>query len=170
MSADHFATFGLPRAFAVDASELETRFRELSRNVHPDRFARAPPRERRLALAAATALNDAYRTLRHPRRRAEHLLALRGVEVGARGGAPVEPEFLEAQLELRERLAAARAQGDREAVARVAADARAALARIDREIAFLLAAETSDEALRPCADALARARFYEGLAAAAEVA
>ena len=61
---DPFSLLGLPREFELDARELERRFRELSRQLHPDRFARAEPRERRLSLERATRLNDALRALR----------------------------------------------------------------------------------------------------------
>ncbi len=39
---NHFELFGLPARFAVDAAALEARYRELQREVHPDRFAAAP--------------------------------------------------------------------------------------------------------------------------------
>src|SRR6266850_1820053 len=44
---NHFELFGLPARFAVDAAALEARYRELQREVHPDRFAAAPESERR---------------------------------------------------------------------------------------------------------------------------
>src|SRR5437899_2895742 len=78
---DKFAVLGLPRAYELDERALEETFRALSRKLHPDRFVRATPRERRFSLEQTTLLNDAYRTLRDPVRRAEHLLALRGVKV-----------------------------------------------------------------------------------------
>ena len=67
---DYFSLLGLAREFALDLPGLERRFRELSRQLHPDRFARAEPRERRLSLERATRLNDAYRALRDWRLRA----------------------------------------------------------------------------------------------------
>jgi molecular chaperone HscB len=165
--ADHFATLGLPRAFALDRAELDRRYREMSRSVHPDRFARASPRERRIALERATAVNAAYRTLREPLRRAEHLLALHGTLAAAPD--PLDAAFLEAQLELRERLEAAHAAGDAAAAAAVAAEARAALAAIDADLGRLLACDAPGAAaLSACAAAVVRGRFYEGLAAAAE--
>src|SRR5712671_3679301 len=104
---DRFAVMGLPRSYELDERALEETFRSLSRKLHPDRFARATPRERRFSLEQTTLLNDAYRTLKDPVRRAEHLLSLRGVKDSPR----MSPEFLEQTLDDRERLDEAKASG-----------------------------------------------------------
>jgi molecular chaperone HscB len=117
--SDHFAIFGFPRRFEVDLPALEKRFRELSFQVHPDRFARKAPRERRIALERSTALNDAYRTLKDPLRRATYLLSLNGLKVESESGGSamgqLPPEFLEEIMELREGLMDAQAEGNAEA-------------------------------------------------------
>ncbi|HEX5657117.1 MAG TPA: Fe-S protein assembly co-chaperone HscB, partial [Polyangiales bacterium] len=62
---------GLTPAFDLDDKELEQRYRDLQRTLHPDRFAQAPASERRQALSRAVSVNDAYRTLRDPLKRGE---------------------------------------------------------------------------------------------------
>lgn len=113
--ATHFDVFGLPRRHALDAAALEKQFRELSLKLHPDRFAQADPRERRLSLEQTTALNEAYKTLKEPARRAFYLLKLHGIDLdredaGAAKDVPLE--LLEEVMELREALAEARATKD----------------------------------------------------------
>ena len=83
---DHFAVLGAQPRFDVDEVELERRYRELSRQVHPDRFARADARARRASLARSVQLNQAWKTLRDPVKRAEYLLSLQGIEVGGEEG------------------------------------------------------------------------------------
>ena len=78
---DYFAAFSLPRHLNVDLPALEKSFYAQSRKLHPDRFAARPQFEQDEALAAASALNDAYRTLRDPIARTQHLLALEGIEL-----------------------------------------------------------------------------------------
>src|SRR3990167_9351553 len=58
----HFALFELKPAFVLDLAQLATRYRELARSVHPDRFADGSEREReqRLALEHSASLNEAY--------------------------------------------------------------------------------------------------------------
>jgi molecular chaperone HscB len=79
--ADLFAVFHLPRKLCVDLKSLERAFYAESRKLHPDRFAAKPAAEQEAALAASSQLNDAYRTLRDPIQRTEHLLELEGVQL-----------------------------------------------------------------------------------------
>jgi len=78
---DYFAAFALPRHLNVDLPALEKSFYAQSRKLHPDRFASKPAAEQEAALAQSSLLNDAYRTLRDPIARTQHLLALEGVEL-----------------------------------------------------------------------------------------
>jgi molecular chaperone HscB len=76
---DYFAFLGLPRALTIDSADLERRFRELSRKFHPDYFYNASPTERLASLERSSYLNDAYRALKNPATRVEHLLAIEGM-------------------------------------------------------------------------------------------
>jgi molecular chaperone HscB len=113
-AVDHFAVLGLERRYDLARADVEARQRELSRLVHPDRYATASAPERRSSLLWATAVNDAAKTLRDPVRRAEYLLKLQGLDVGDEQGGQrhVEPAFLMEMLERREELAAARGRHD----------------------------------------------------------
>ena len=99
----HFALFELQPSFRLDLEQLATRYRELARGVHPDRFADASEREQRLALEQSAGLNEAYQVLKSPPQRARYLLKVSGHEV------PMEvtvhdPEFLLQQMQWREEL------------------------------------------------------------------
>ncbi|KQB54567.1 co-chaperone HscB [Pseudomonas endophytica] len=99
----HFALFELQPSFKLDLDQLATRYRELARGVHPDRFADASEREQRLALEQSASLNEAYQTLKSPSKRARYLLAMSGRDM------PLEvtvhdPEFLMQQMQWREEL------------------------------------------------------------------
>jgi molecular chaperone HscB len=130
--ASKFAILGVPESYELSGDELDKKFRELSLRLHPDRFAKAPPAERIAALGKSSALNDAYRTLRSPVGRAEHLLELAGNPLGE--GDHVDQGFLMEILELREELAEARAAGDE---AKLASLGAAMTARRDDALARL---------------------------------
>ena len=106
--ADHFALFGLPRAFRIDSPVLDGHFREIQARVHPDRFARAGESERRVSLQWATRVNEAYQTLKNPLSRAQYLLELAGRGVDRGNNTAMPPEFLMEQMEWREAVAEAR--------------------------------------------------------------
>lgn len=108
-----FATLGVPERYDLDLAALEKTHRELSRALHPDKYAGAGASERREALTKAVAVNEAFRVLRDPVTRAEALFRLRGVPVGETVEPKPDPSFLMEMLEQREALAEARAEGDR---------------------------------------------------------
>jgi len=112
LTQDHYALFGLPRRFAIDAAELERLYRELQGRVHQDKFAQAGDADKRLAMQLATQANEAYLTLKDPLRRARYLLELTGHDVHLETNTAMPVEFLVAQMELREAVAAAKDGGD----------------------------------------------------------
>ncbi len=97
---DYFAYLGLPQKLQIDRQDLERRFYELSRRLHPDRFFRRLERERQLSEDATAWLNDAYRTLKDPVARAEYLLGLHGLDKTEQKSSNVPPELLEEVFEL----------------------------------------------------------------------
>jgi molecular chaperone HscB len=166
---DYFSLFGLPRQFDLDRAELDHRFRRLSRQLHPDRFARADARERRISLERATRLNDAHRYLKDWRLRAAYLLKLAGTDVFAEGKTFADPEFLEEQLEWREAMALAIADGDAPALQDIAERARARLAALEAEVGELFEDQHwFSELTVEIARRLSRARYYDNIVADAE--
>jgi len=159
---DPFAALGVEPAFDVAPELLETRFRELSRKLHPDRFAKAPAKERMLSLQAATTLNDSYRKLKQPLGRAAALLALGGVGIAETDR--VGPEFLMEMMELGEAIHDAKESGDagalRAATAVVQAKRDAALAA--------MAAHFAAKALSEAKEQLIAIRYFDRLLEAGE--
>lgn len=151
----HFEIFDLPRSFELDQRVLEERFRKLSLELHPDR---ASPGERRLAVERTASLNEAYRVLKDPVRRAFYLL-------GLHGGALETPEraVLEQVLSLSEELAEAGAGGDLEKVRALAeqveAEKGAALEEAARALRGLESGQRREEELQRAASALAKLRY-----------
>ena len=156
---DHFAVLGLPRRHDLDMTAAEQQFRTLSRQFHPDRFAKADPRARRASLQRSVQVNEAWRTIKDPQRRAEYLLRLAGYELAAEEGAsrpggtgeagareriPVPAALLGEILELREELADARTAGDDAHVQRMATDMRQRIEVALRKVAGALADDPGD--------------------------
>ncbi|GIZ13669.1 co-chaperone HscB [Pseudomonas sp. NCCP-436] len=130
----HFALFDLQPGFRIDLEQLATRYRELARQVHPDRFADADERERRLALERSASLNEAYHTLRTPSQRARYLLALRGPELPAEVTVQ-DPQFLLQQMQWREELEELQDEGDLAGVAAFKRRLKAVQEQLDESFA-----------------------------------
>ena len=74
-----FVVLEIEPRFDLDPAALEARHKELSRALHPDRYAGRPASERRLALSKAIEVNEAYRALRDPIKRAEAVARSRSI-------------------------------------------------------------------------------------------
>lgn len=111
--SDPFDLFDLEPRWQLDTGDLQDRYETLQRAVHPDRFAGADAREKRMAVEWAARVNDAYQALRRPLSRARVLLARLGVEP-AEDESRADPEFLMEQMTLREEQESAESAGDRE--------------------------------------------------------
>lgn len=122
---DPFATLGVERTFALDLKSVEKTHRDLSRALHPDKFAQAGAAERRMALDKAQTVNEAWRIVRDPIRRAEALFSLSGVPVGETHEPKPSQAFLMEMLEQREMLAEAKALRDMARVHALADEIRA---------------------------------------------
>ncbi len=98
--SDYYELLGIPRSLNLSLDALQQRYYELSRQLHPDRFMQKPEAERQRALDMSSALNDAYRTLKDPIKRAQYLLTLEGFDIGEQRSKDVPPELLEEVFEL----------------------------------------------------------------------
>lgn len=118
--SDPFSVLGVTPSFALDLGFVEKRHRELSRALHPDRHASEPPAQRREALGRAIEVNEAFRTLRDPARRAEALLHRLGIAIGEGREPNASAALLMDVMEQREALSDAKRDRDVAAVARLA--------------------------------------------------
>ncbi|MDR2213611.1 MAG: Fe-S protein assembly co-chaperone HscB [Pseudomonadales bacterium] len=101
---NYFELLGLPEALELDRAALESAYQIQQSRWHPDQFASADAALRARAVQQTSLLNDAYRRLREPVLRAEHLLTLRGVDTERLEQHELEPAFLFEQMQWREEL------------------------------------------------------------------
>jgi molecular chaperone HscB len=170
---DFYEFFGLDRKLQVDADALQRRFYELSREWHPDRFGRKSADEQTQALEATAILNDGYRTLRDPVKRAEYVLKEEGFPMGEQRSKDVPAELLEEVFELNMMLEELK-EGDESARGQLESARKNFIglrAEIDRGVEQLFAkydaaeaqSETAKQALHEIRGALNRRRYIENL-------
>lgn len=168
LPSDYFAVFGIESSLALDLPELQRQFYVLSKQFHPDRFARASAAEQQQALDFTSLLNDAWRVLRDPLSRAEYLLKLQGLEPGDSRNNPPPPELLEEVFELNEALEELRT-GDDHARAQISGALERFVALRDqldqeRDALFVRYDSLRDAAtLRELRSLLNRRRYIENL-------
>lgn len=119
---DPFATLGLEPTFDLDLGEAEKRHRELSKTLHPDRYAGRGAAERRQALGKAIEVNEAWRVLRDPLRRAEAMLEKLGLAVEEGQEPKADPELLMDMMDRREELSSAARTKDGDRIRKLARD------------------------------------------------
>src|SRR5262245_7491389 len=160
---NYFEILGVERKYHLTAEELERRFHERSRQLHPDKHMKADAQTRVKSALATSELNQAYRALRDPVRRAEYLLELEGIKLSdERDGHKVPPAFLMEMLELREELGEAKAEGDQGKVRELAAGVRQRRDEATGEVdaGFTRYQGGDRAALTAVADALIAERYF----------
>ena len=160
LSTSHFQLFGLPQSFDVDMVQLDSRYRELQRTVHPDRFANASDQERRISMQQTTQINEGYQVLRDPLRRGRYLLELGGYRFADGQQTINDVEFLMEQMELRESLAEVREADDAFAALgkvmdRIAGDVDERITLLQKQFA-----DDSPERFEQIADTLTKMQFF----------
>ena len=102
-NANHyFELFKLNPAFNIDLTALESNFRKIQSESHPDRFVTATSAEKLQSMQLATLANEAYQTLKQPAYRAKYLLEQQGIIAISETNTAMPTDFLMQQMEWRE--------------------------------------------------------------------
>ena len=159
-SKNHFELFHLPVAYPLDVPALERAYREVQREVHPDRFANTSATEQRMAAQWATQVNEAYRTLKSPLARGRYLLMLHGIDTEEDSNTAMPVDFLMQQMEWREAVEGAKQLKDEVALERLTNQKR----QEEKRLFTLLAEQLGDDATRTDArETVRKLRFLEKL-------
>ncbi|KAK7392721.1 hypothetical protein VNO78_21167 [Psophocarpus tetragonolobus] len=100
-STDYFDIFGLERKYDLEGENLEGKYKEWQKKLHPDLVHSKSQKERDFAAEQSARVIDAYRTLSKPLSRGIYLLKLYGVEIDEEQTIS-DPELLAEILEIRE--------------------------------------------------------------------
>ncbi len=104
LNSNFFELFELPVSYEVDLNQVQKKYMDLQKQVHPDKFANASDREKRLSMQQTSWVNEALATLKDPVLRATYLLKLKGTDINLENETTMDAAFLMQQLEMRERL------------------------------------------------------------------
>jgi len=104
LQSTDFELFGLKPGFSQDRAAIDARWKDLQREVHPDKFAAQGAAAQRLSMQWSVRINEAYQRLKEPLKRAAYLCELNGAPVNAENNTAMPAEFLMQQMEWREAL------------------------------------------------------------------
>ena len=104
LQSDDFALFGLTQSFAQDRAAIDSRWKALQREAHPDKFALQDGTAQRVAMQWSVRINEAYQRLKDPLKRAAYLCELAGFPINAHSNTAMPATFLMQQMEWRESL------------------------------------------------------------------
>ncbi|XP_010263086.1 PREDICTED: uncharacterized protein LOC104601455 [Nelumbo nucifera] len=100
-SIDYFQIFGLEKEYDVKVDNLESKYKDWQKKLHPDLVHSKSEKEREYAAEQSARVIDAYYTLSKPLSRATYMLKLEGVHVDEEKTIS-EPDFLAEIMEVRE--------------------------------------------------------------------
>ena len=75
LQSSDFELFDLAPCFAQDGAAVDARWKELQREVHPDKFSTEGASAQRVAMQWSVRINEAYRRLKDPLKRAQPICA-----------------------------------------------------------------------------------------------
>lgn len=104
LAVNDFVLFDLPQRFAQTRAELDTRWKDLQREAHPDKFSAQGTAAQRVAMQWSVRINEAYQRLKDPLRRAAYLCELAGAPIQAENNTAMPTAFLIQQMSWREAL------------------------------------------------------------------
>ncbi|KAH7512272.1 iron-sulfur cluster co-chaperone protein HscB homolog [Ziziphus jujuba] len=100
-SVDYFRIFGLEKKYDIEDDNLERKYKDWQKKLHPDLVHSKSEREREYAAEQSARVIDAFRTLNKPLSRAIYILKLEGVDVDEEETIS-EPDLLAEIMEIRE--------------------------------------------------------------------
>lgn len=114
LNKNFFDLFGIPISYQINQTTLRENFLKLQARFHPDTAVRQSAFERKAIEKLATQINQAYQVLCDPILRANYLLDLKAPEHVTINPKP-QPDFLMAQMSLREEIEAMNENGSTDA-------------------------------------------------------
>ena len=161
LSANYFELFDLPVNFELDKVVLTERYRALQHVVHPDRFASATDREKRLSVQKSAYINEALQTLKHPLKRAKYMLELKDIDMSTETSIQMDQEFLIEQIELREEISVIKSsQNPTQSLLTVNSHIEQSIGKLIKELTRLFASNDKDT-LEKASDCVRRLQFFE---------
>jgi molecular chaperone HscB len=135
---NYFELYGFPVSFEVDESLLKKKYYELSRQYHPDFFAKAGAAKQAEALEKSSQVNKAYKAFQTKDGILQYLLELKGM-VEPEEKYQLDPGFLGEVMDINEQLMELEMDPDKEILTKVESNTQELLKNIYNDVEPVLA-------------------------------
>nr|XP_012141878.1 PREDICTED: iron-sulfur cluster co-chaperone protein HscB, mitochondrial isoform X1 [Megachile rotundata] len=75
----YFDIMGIPKSYDVTVTEIQNKYKELQKLLHPDKFSTKSEKEKEISAYFSSLVNKAYTTLCHPLKRGLYMLKLHDI-------------------------------------------------------------------------------------------
>ncbi|XP_006571447.1 iron-sulfur cluster co-chaperone protein HscB, mitochondrial [Apis mellifera] len=99
----YFDIIDIPKTYDVNITEIQKKYKELQKLLHPDKFSNKSDKEKQFSEILSSLVNKAYSTLLHPLKRGLYMLELNGITI-SEGTDNVNAEFLMEIMEKNEEI------------------------------------------------------------------
>ncbi|XP_033310023.1 iron-sulfur cluster co-chaperone protein HscB [Bombus vosnesenskii] len=77
----YFDIIGVPKSYDVKVTEIQKKYKELQKLLHPDKFGTKSEKEKQFSETLSSLVNNAYSTLIHPLKRGLYMLKLNDITI-----------------------------------------------------------------------------------------
>lgn len=77
----YFDIMGVPKSYDITITEIQRKYKELQKVLHPDKFSNKSEKEKQLSENLSSLVNKAYSTLLHPLKRGLYILKLNNITI-----------------------------------------------------------------------------------------
>ncbi|KZC04154.1 PREDICTED: iron-sulfur cluster co-chaperone protein HscB, mitochondrial [Dufourea novaeangliae] len=102
-SLTYFDIMGIPKSYDIIIVDIQTKYKELQKLFHPDKFGNKSEKEKQLSQNISSLVNRAYNTLLNPLQRGLYILELNNITI-SEGTDNMDPEFLMEIMEKNEEI------------------------------------------------------------------
>lgn len=139
----YFDIMGLSTNYMIIAADVNKKYKELQKQLHPDKFSTKSKREKEISEKLSSLVNKAYSTLTHPLKRGLYMLRLSGTSI-PEAITSLNPQFLMEVMEKNEQIEAA--QTDKEKILALWTENRVMLDSLAKDVADAFATKNIEKA------------------------
>lgn len=128
----YFDIIDIPKSYDVTIPEIQKKYKELQKLLHPDKFSTKSEKEKEISEHLSSLVNKAYTTLSHPLKRALYMLKLNNIIISEETD-NINAEFLMEIMEKNEEID--EAANDKEKIKRLMQENERILSNLTMDVA-----------------------------------